>query len=114
MTDPDDFVIPTVEEIEAMRHEYAMTKAELSRRAGLGEGRWAYISTGDIDPQLSTIRAFLDALQEADPDGFRVSPGRPPKNDEPKTYKRLSDRLGEADPGVEISTKGSEAPGGDI
>lgn len=95
--DPADFAVPTIEELEAMRRAYGMSKAELTRRAGMEAGRWSYITTHMPDPQVSTIRAYLRALQEADADGFRVSPGRPPTEGEERTYRRLHKQLEQAD-----------------
>ena len=75
--DPDAFAVPSVAELERMRREYEFTMREFSRRAGFEDDRWRDILRKDIDPQLSTVEAFLDVLKDADPNGPRTSRGRP-------------------------------------
>lgn len=78
MTLPDDIYVPTVDELDAERERLELSKQEFARRAGFDEDRWSDITRRDIDPQLSTIHAFVDALREADPNGDRPRPGSTP------------------------------------
>lgn len=65
--EPDDFRIPTIAELDAMRVDVRLSQRELSRRAGLEEGRFNSILHKDMDPQIGTMRALLDVLREAEP-----------------------------------------------
>jgi len=74
---PDNWTIPEVADLEAVRRRKSLSCRELSRLAGLSEGHWARIVNEGYDPHLSTIRAVADALRDADPNGATPS-GRPP------------------------------------
>lgn len=62
---PDDYRVPTIDELDAMRVAHGLSQKELSRRAGMEAGRFNHILHHDVDPQASTMRAFLRALREA-------------------------------------------------
>jgi transcriptional regulator with XRE-family HTH domain len=64
--DRDAFRIPTISELDAIRTDLGLSQRELSRRAGLEDDRFNCILRRDMDPRSSTLRAFLDVLQEAD------------------------------------------------
>lgn len=66
--DPDEFQIPTIEELDAMRVACNLPQAELSRRAGFEDSRFNDILHQDLDPQTKTMRSLLDVLQEAGTD----------------------------------------------
>lgn len=66
---PEDFDIPTIDELDAIRTAYNLSQKELSRRAGMEPGRFHHILQNDVDPQTGTMRAFLDVLKEAEPRG---------------------------------------------
>lgn len=63
--DPEEYSIPTIDELDAMRVEQNLSQAELSRRAGLESGRFNTILHREMDPHVSTMRAFVEVLQEA-------------------------------------------------
>jgi transcriptional regulator with XRE-family HTH domain len=65
--DPDAFRLPTITELDAMRTALNLGQRELSRRADLEPSRFNHILHNDVDPHASTLRAFLDVLQDADP-----------------------------------------------
>jgi transcriptional regulator with XRE-family HTH domain len=65
--DSNAFRIPTVAELDAMRVEHGLSQRELSRRAGVEEGRFHHILQNDIDPQTETMRSFLSVLQNTQP-----------------------------------------------
>ena len=75
----DQYRIPTVEDLDRLREDLGLSRSELSTRAGRESQAWSEIVREDIDPQASTLRAFLDALRAADPDGERCQRGRPPR-----------------------------------
>ena len=76
--DPDAFAIPSVDELDAMREAYGLSRAEFSRQAGRDDaGAWSEIVREGIDPRTSTIRAFLDVLHEAVPNDRHAARGRP-------------------------------------
>lgn len=64
--DPDDFAIPTIEELDQMRVAQDLNQRDLSRRAGVEPSRFNHILHNDVDPHVSTLRAFLHALRDAD------------------------------------------------
>jgi len=74
---PDNWTIPDIEALEAVRRRKSLSCRELSRLAGLSEGHWARIVNESYDPHLSTVRSVADALRDADPNGATPS-GRPP------------------------------------
>lgn len=100
--DPDAFAIPEVQDIEDIRVALNLSQKELSRRAGLESGRWNDILRRDSDPQTSTIRALLAALQDAEPrtddDVTRTGPKPQPSS--------LVDKLMKADPDDVLSDGG--------
>jgi transcriptional regulator with XRE-family HTH domain len=65
--DPDQYRIPTIDELDAMRVGRGLSQKELSRRAGCEDGRFNHILHHDVDPQVSTLRSFLRALKESAP-----------------------------------------------
>ena len=65
---PDAFAIPTVEELDAMRTALGLSQRDLSRAAGLEQSRFNDILHNDLDPHVSTMRAFLDVLQDREPE----------------------------------------------
>ena len=75
----DDYLVPSVEDLDRERERLNLSRSEFSRMAGREVGAWSEIVTNDIDPQLSTIETFLTALREADPNGDRPQPGRKPR-----------------------------------
>jgi transcriptional regulator with XRE-family HTH domain len=64
--DPDDYRIPTIEELDAMRVAANLSMKDLSECAGFTGDRFSHILHNDINPQTRTIRAFLTTLQEFD------------------------------------------------
>lgn len=64
--DPDDFRIPTIAELDAMRVVANLSMKDLSECAGFKTSRFSYILNNETNPQTRTIRAFLTALQEFD------------------------------------------------
>ena len=76
---PEELHVPTVGELDALREEYDLSKKEFARRAGFDEYRWLDITRHDLDPQASTLRAFVRVLQKADPNGDRPRRGRNPE-----------------------------------
>lgn len=68
----------TVEYIDEQREHYGFSRSEFSRRAGREVGAWSEIVTQGIDPQASTLRAFIRVLDEADPNGDRPRRGCKP------------------------------------
>ncbi|SEH60696.1 hypothetical protein SAMN05192561_11229 [Halopenitus malekzadehii] len=95
------FRIPTIREIDEMRVELGLSQAELSRRAGFEKDRFNGILYNGYDPHTSTLRSFLDALQDAEPKADEEIERRGPKP-EPSTsvdeYERLSSKLEHMDP----------------
>ena len=77
--DPDEYRVPTVEELDAIRDAYGISRSEFSRRAGREVSAWSEIVRDDIDPQASTLQTFLEVLQETDPNGDRRRRGRDPE-----------------------------------
>lgn len=68
MTRLDEYHVPSVEDLEAARERLGISQSELSRRAGRESQAWNEIVQHNVDPQLSTVQAFLDALRDADAD----------------------------------------------
>lgn len=64
--DPDDFRIPTIAELDAMRVTANLSMKDLSECAGFKTSRFSHILNNEVNPQTRTIRAFLTALQEFD------------------------------------------------
>lgn len=64
--DPDDYRIPTIAELDAMRADANLSMRDLSRCAGFKDNRFSHILNNDVNAQTRTIRAFLTALQEFD------------------------------------------------
>jgi len=62
---PDDYQIPTIEELDRMRVAADLNQRDLSRRAGMEPKRFNHILHNDTDPHVSTLRAFLRALRDA-------------------------------------------------
>lgn len=78
MTDgpsPEDYRIPTIGELNEIRQERNLSMRQLSLRAGFEYHRFEQVKNNGGDPPASTLRAFLDALRETDPDGPRPQPG---------------------------------------
>lgn len=66
---PEDFDIPTIDELDAIRTAYNLSQKELSRRAKMEPKRFGHILRNDVDPQTETMRDFLGVLKEAEPRG---------------------------------------------
>jgi transcriptional regulator with XRE-family HTH domain len=64
--DPDDYRIPTIDELDAMRVAAGLSMKDLSDCAGFKSNRFSHILNNDTNPQTRTIRAFLTALQAFD------------------------------------------------
>lgn len=64
---PENFQIPTIDELDQMRTELGLSQRDLSRRAGMDENLFNTILHRDMDPQTSTMRALLQVLREAEP-----------------------------------------------
>jgi transcriptional regulator with XRE-family HTH domain len=64
--DPDDYRIPTIDELDAMRVAAGLSMKDLSDCAGFKSNRFSHILNNDTNPQTRTIRAFLTALREFD------------------------------------------------
>jgi len=64
--DPDDYCIPTIDELDAMRVAAGLSMKDLSDCAGFKSNRFSHILNNDVNPQTRTIRAFLTALQAFD------------------------------------------------
>jgi len=78
---PTTFEIPTIAELDAMRVARDLSQRDLSRRAGMEQSRFNHILTHDVDPHVSTMRAFLDVLREIEPDTTRYDDRQGPKPD---------------------------------
>lgn len=76
--DPEAFRIPTIGELDAIRQDRNLSMRQLSLRAGFEYHRFEQVKNNGGDPPASTLRAFVDALREADPDGSRPQPGCQP------------------------------------
>jgi len=77
---PRDFEIPTIDQLDKMRVAQDLNQRDLSRQAGLEPGRFNHILHGDVDPHVSTMRAFLHALQHGDgPDIMEPEHGPDPE-----------------------------------
>ena len=64
--DPDDYRIPTIDELDAMRVAAGLSMKDLSDCAGFKSNRVSHILNNDVNPQTRTIRAFLTTLQAFD------------------------------------------------
>jgi transcriptional regulator with XRE-family HTH domain len=103
--DPDAFDIPTVADLDAIRVAKGLSQRDLSRRAGCEQSRFNTILNKDIDPHVSTIRAFLTVLQEAEPrdddeierTGPKPSPS-PNADRDPDEFELLSAQLDHSPP----------------
>jgi len=103
--DPDAFRVPTITELDAMRTALNLSQAELSRQADLEQGRFSHILHNDVDPHASTLRAFLDVLQDAEPktddDIERTGPKPEPSpnaDHDPEDFDKLSAQLRHSPP----------------
>jgi transcriptional regulator with XRE-family HTH domain len=66
--DANEYRIPTIAELDALRVEAGLSMRDLSRAAGFQDSRFSHILNNDCNPQTRTIRAFLRALQLFDPE----------------------------------------------
>jgi transcriptional regulator with XRE-family HTH domain len=103
--DADAFRVPTITELDAMRTALNLSQAELSRQADLEQGRFSHILHNDVDPHASTLRAFLDVLQDAEPktddDIERTGPKPEPSpnaDHDPEDFDKLSAQLRHSPP----------------
>ncbi|WP_284007797.1 hypothetical protein [Haloarcula pelagica] len=64
--DPDQFRIPTIAELDAMRADAGLSMRDLSRCAGYKDNRFSHILNTDTNPHCRTVRAFLTVLREFD------------------------------------------------
>ena len=78
---PATFEIPTIGELDTMRVARDLSQRDLSRRAGMEQSRLKQILTHDVDPHVSTMRAFLEVLREIEPDAARYDDRQGPKPD---------------------------------
>jgi len=76
--DPDEFRIPTIEQLDAMRVAANLSMKDLSECAGFKSNRFSHILNNDVNPQTRTIRAFLTALQEFDGHSISAATGPDP------------------------------------
>lgn len=64
--DADDYRIPTIDELDAMRVAAGLSMKDLSDCAGFKSNRFSHILNNDTNPQTRTVRAFLTTLQAFD------------------------------------------------
>jgi transcriptional regulator with XRE-family HTH domain len=86
---PEEFRIPTIEELDAMRVDANLSMKDLSECAGFKSNRFSHILNNDVNPQTRTIRAFLVALQEFD--GHAPSSSRGPAAEPSELTEREDD-----------------------
>jgi len=55
-----------------MRRKLGLTQAEVARAAGVSQPLVARIENGTVDPRLSTLRAVVDALNDAERTGVAL------------------------------------------
>ncbi len=58
--------LPTPAELKAQRARLGLTQAELAERAGVSQSLIARVEGGKVDPSYSTLRALVEALNEAE------------------------------------------------
>lgn len=56
-------ILPSPDEIRALRRRAGLTQAELARRAGVSQSLIARIERGTVNPRLSTLTKILQALE---------------------------------------------------
>jgi predicted transcriptional regulator len=58
--------IPELEELKRWRLRLGLTQSQVARSAGVSQPLIARIERGSVDPRLSTLRAILKALRDAE------------------------------------------------
>lgn len=63
---PNEYGIPTGDEIRRLRQYYGLTQGDLAERAGLSKNTICRIESGDYRAQASSMHAVIEALQDAE------------------------------------------------
>lgn len=58
--------LPTPADLKAQRARLGLTQAELAGRAGVSQSLIARVEGGTVDPSYSTLKALVEALNEAE------------------------------------------------
>lgn len=66
--DPDEYAIPTGDELRALRQNALASRREVASRAGLCPSTLYEAESGTAVPKVSTVRAVLDVLSDMDTD----------------------------------------------